>query len=508
MADRSRHIPQARHSLRRRVALIFVVAVVVTALALALSAYFITKTAQDDEALDKALAQSSFNLFLADSVLPAAPEAADYDRLLEALQIRGGFASLIEAGSDVYLSGPQVTRGLITPELAARIAEGRIGYQTITMAGEPTIAVGGQVRSAELTLYFFYPQGDRLANLARLRDVLIVGGVILAVLGAIAGYWLARRLLGPVRAASKAAVLVSQGDLDIRLPVGADEFGVLAASFNQMTENLRAKMLDLEAGQARERRFVADVTHELRTPVSALVGEASLLKARLEAAPVDCPPEVTRLALLVSTDIARLRQLVDDLLEISRLDARAAETVIEVVDLRAFLLLLVRAHGWSDAVRIVGTIRTSDESSATRAGTTVADDSGWTSSGTLIRTDKRRVERIIVNLVENALQHGAAPVTLGIRRTAGTDAGEPPASRPDDLIHVTVTDSGPGIPVEHLPHIFDRFYKADPSRASSRGSGLGLAIARENARLLGGDLAVANVPQGGARFVLSLPAGD
>ena len=508
MAGRGRHIPRARHSLRRRVALIFVVAVVVTALALALSAYFITKTAQDDEALDKALAQSRFNLFLADSLLPAAPEAADYNRLLEALQIRGDFASLIEAGSDVYLSGPQVTRGLVTPELAARVAEGRIGYQTITMAGEPAIAVGGQVRSSELALYSFYPQGDRLANLARLRDLLIIGGIILAVLGAIAGYWLARRLLGPVRDASKAAVLVSQGDLDIRLPVGADEFGVLAASFNQMTENLRARMLDLEAGQARERRFVADVTHELRTPVSALVGEASLLKARLEADPVACPPEVTRLALLVNTDIARLRQLVDDLLEISRLDARAAETVIEAVDLRTFLLLLVRAHNWSDAVRVPGMIHPDGASDATRAGMTIVEDPGWTSAGTVVRTDKRRVERIIVNLVENALQHGAAPVSLGVRRAAGPDTGEPTTSRSADLVQVTVTDSGPGIPIEHLPHIFDRFYKADPSRASSRGSGLGLAIARENARLLGGDLAVANAPGGGARFVLSLPAGD
>ena len=102
---------------------------------------------------------------------------------------------------------------------------------------------------------------------------------ILAVLGALAGYLVARRLLAPLRRASKATVLMSKGDLDIRLPAGQDEFGVLSASFNRMAENLQAKMQDLEAGQARERRFVADVAHELRTPVSALVGEASLLKS-------------------------------------------------------------------------------------------------------------------------------------------------------------------------------------------------------------------------------------
>jgi signal transduction histidine kinase len=483
MAARGRHPIQVSHTLRRRVALIFVAAVVVTALALALSAYFITKATQADEALDKALAQSRFNLFLADSMLPATPQATDYNELLDAFQIRGDFATLMEAGSETYVSGPQVTRSLVSGELAAKVAEGRVGYQTVTMAGEPTIAVGGQVRSGDLAVYFFYPQGDRLAQLARLRNVLTIAGVVLAVLGAIAGYLLARGLLRPVGAASKAAVRMSRGDLDIRLPVGSDEFGVLAASFNRMAENLQAKMLDLEAGQARERRFVADVTHELRTPVSALVGEASLLKARLEANPADCPPEVARLALMVSVDIARLRQLVDDLLEISRLDAQAAETVIERVDLRPFLVRLVQAHGWSDVVRVGPT--------QPHAGN-VADAGYLADSSPVVGTDKRRIERIVVNLVENALGHGAAPVVIEVHLQG-------------EVAQLAVTDSGPGVPTEHLSHIFDRFYKVDASRSSSRGSGLGLAIARENARLLGGDLTAANVPDGGARFVLTLP---
>jgi signal transduction histidine kinase len=537
MPERGRHAPRVRHSLRRRVALAFAAGVVVTALALALSAYFVTKTAQDDEALDKALAQSRFNLFLTDSMLPATPETADYDRLLDALQIRGDFATLIEAGPDIYVSGPQVTQDLITQELADKVAEGRIGFQSIRMAGESTIAVGGQVRSSDLALYFFYPQGARLTELARLRNILMIAGAVLAVLGAIAGYWLARRLLGPVRAASKAAVRMSQGDLDIRLPVGADEFGILAASFNRMAENLQTKMLDLEAGQARERRFVADVTHELRTPVSALVGEASLLKAQLEANPSGSQPEVSRLSMLVSTDIARLRQLVDDLLEVSRLDARAAETVIESVDLQAFLAQLAKAHGWSDAVRIAiapaaGIGRRRPLMPAETA--TVDRAEAWDTSDYAVRTDKRRVERIVVNLVENALRHGAAPVEIEITRTVASDVAEPAPAGPATagvttaeatfvpihaesgtaapaagaLVQVAVTDSGPGIPAEHLPHVFERFYKADPSRSSSRGSGLGLAIARENARLLGGDLTVANVPGRGARFVLTLPASD
>jgi signal transduction histidine kinase len=494
MPEGDRRLVKVRHSLRRRVALAFTAAVVITALAMTLSAYFITKTTQDDDALEKALAQSRFNLFLADSILPATPDAADYDRLLGAFQIRGDFATLIEVADEIYVSGPQVTRGLVTPELAAKVAGGRMGYQLITMAGEPTIAVGGQVRSPGLTFYNFYPQGARLAELYRLRNILIVAGLVLAVLGAVAGYWLARRLTGPVRDASKAAVQMSRGDLDIRLPVGSDEFGVLGASFNRMAENLQAKMLDLEAGQARERRFVADVAHELRTPVSALVGETSLLKTRLETNPDACPAEIGRLALMVSADISRLRQLVDDLLEISRLEAQAADTVIETVDVEAFLAQLVDAHGWSSSVRVAG--------DATSPGTAGYPDGE--ASARPIHTDKRRLERIVVNLVENALLHGREPVIVETRYLPGVETPGTPSAV--EIIYVAVTDSGPGIPEEHLPHVFDRFYKVDPSRSASRGSGLGLAIARENARLLGGNVTVANIPGGGARFVLALPA--
>lgn len=485
---------RVRHSLRRRVALAFAAAVILAALAMALSAYFITKAAQDDEALEKALAQSRFNLFLADSILPAAPTATDYDQLLAAFEIRGDFATLIEADDEVYVSGPQVTKALVTPELAVTVAEGHVGYQMITMADEPTIAVGGQVRSPGLAVYNFYPQGPRLAELERLRNVLIVAGISLALLGMIAGYWLARRLTGPVREASRAAVLVSHGDLDVRLPAGSDEFGALGASFNLMAENLRARMLDLEAGQARERRFVADVAHELRTPVSALLGETSLLKARLESDPEGCPLDIRRLALMVSADISRLRQLVDDLLEISRLEAEAADTTVETVDLRAFLRQVVQAHAWTDSVRIAG-----EPKYVGSAGSPSSDP-----SGRFVDTDKRRLERIVVNLVENALLHGGQPVVLETWSELDTDpvAG----SQTEKTAFVAVTDNGPGIPEEHLLHVFDRFYKADPSRSASPGSGLGLAIARENARLLGGDLSAVNVPGGGARFVLSLPA--
>jgi signal transduction histidine kinase len=424
--------------------------------------------------------------------LPDDPGPSDYEALMPAFQIRGDFDTLVETGSEIYRSGLDVTSGPVTDELRAAVAEGNIRYQTVPVEGDPTIVVGSQLRAGELSIYFFFPQGERLAEMAGLRNVLVGAGVLLAVLGAIGGYLLARRLLRPVRDASRAAVQLSRGDLSIRLPVGSDEFGVLAASFNQMAANLQSEMLDLEAGQARERRFVADVTHELRTPVSALVGEASLLRARLEADPSACPPEVARLAELVTLDIARLRVLVDDLLEISRLEAQAAERVLEPVAVRPFVARLIEAHGWTRTVRV-------QEATGSEPGEPPPSPA---TPGPVLLADKRRLERILVNLIENALQHGATPIDIVCRPA---DAG---AGTGRHVVAIAVTDSGPGIPLEHLPHIFDRFYKADPSRSSSRGSGLGLAIARENARLLGGDITASNVPHGGARFVVTLPSAD
>jgi len=485
-------LPPFRRSLLTRVALAFAAAVALTAVALSLAAYYLTKDAQNDRALTEALDQSRQNLSIADAMLPADPGPSDYEELMPAFQIRGDFDTLVETGAEIYRSGLDVTSGPVTEELRAAVTQGNIRYQTVPVDGEPTIVVGSQLRAGELSIYFFFPQGERLAELAGLRNVLVGGGVLLAVLGAMGGYLLARRLLRPVREASGAAVQMSRGDLTIRLPAGSDEFGVLAASFNQMAANLQREMLDLEAGQARERRFVADVTHELRTPVSALVGEASLLKTRLEANPSACPPEVARLAELVTLDIARLRVLVDDLLEISRLEAQAAESVLEPVAVGPFVARLIQAHGWAQVVRMLA----APESHLVEIPPLQAAPSP------VILADQRRLERILVNLIENGLQHGAAPVDVECRPA---DLGVGTGQR---TVAIAVTDAGPGIPVEHLPHIFDRFYKADPSRSSSRGSGLGLAIARENARLLGGEITAANIPHGGARFVVTLPAAD
>jgi signal transduction histidine kinase len=277
---------------------------------------------------------------------------------------------------------------------------------------------------------------------------------------------LARRTLRPVARASAAARSLAEGLLETRLPVtGEDEFGTWAESFNEMAAALEAKISALSAAQARERRFTADVAHELRTPLTALVGEASLLAEHLER----MPPESRRPAQLLVADVGRLRRLVEDLMEISRLDAGAESVHSESVDLASLVAAAVRARGWDGRVRLEG-------------------------EPLVITSDPRRLERIVANLVGNALEHGGRGVAVLVGRN-GADA------------FVEVADRGPGIGREHLPHLFERFYKADPSR-SGGGTGLGLAIAQENARLLGGEIEVWSEPGEGARFTLRLPVAE
>jgi two-component system sensor histidine kinase MtrB len=315
------------------------------------------------------------------------------------------------------------------------------------------------VAGSEVELYFFFSEQELFDDLAQLRNVLLAGVLVLALLAALVGAVLARRTLAPVARASAAAQSLAEGLLETRIPVErADEFGAWAVSFNEMADALQAKIAALSAAQERERRFTSDVAHELRTPLTALVAEAELLGEHLDRMPEDA----RRPAELLIADVGRLRRLVDDLMEISRLDAGAVAAAAEPVDLRALVDTIVRDRGWNGRVQVEG-------------------------EGARVASDPRRIERVVANLVDNALAHGGG--------SAGVVVG--PAS-------VEVSDNGPGIPADELPHVFDRFWKGDPSR-SGPGSGLGLAIARENARLLGGDVTVASEPGRGARFTFRLP---
>jgi signal transduction histidine kinase len=451
-------------SLRRRLTIAFLLVAGLSAAALAVASYAIVREARLSDSVDRSVEQSRFNLVLANETLSPDPSAQEIEQLLDAYERRGGFETVGATGTRRFSSSVSVGIQEVPADLRAVVASGKVGYERLDVAGTRYLIVGGKVEKAGTQLYYFYSEERLWDELAQLRNVLLAALGVVALIGALVGALLARRILAPVGRASQAAHSLAEGLLETRLPVeSGDEFGAWAASFNEMAEALEAKIRALSESQARERRFTSDVSHELRTPLTALVAEASLLREQLDR----MPPDARRPAELLVNDVARLRDLVEDLMEISRLDAGEARMREERVDLSSLVEAAVRSRGWEDRVTVEG-----DE--------------------VVLQSDHRRLERIASNLIGNALEHGGRGVTARV----GRDGVGP---------FLEVSDRGRGIPPDRLPHVFDRFYKADTARAGP-GSGLGLAIALENARLLGGDIEVWSEIGRGTRFTLRLPS--
>jgi two-component system sensor histidine kinase MtrB len=287
---------------------------------------------------------------------------------------------------------------------------------------------------------------------------LVVIGALLLAFAVATALSIAGRVLRPVGELADAADRMAAGDLAVRLaPEGDDEIADVARSFNVMADSL-----DLALGTAR--RFAADVSHELRTPLAAMTAVTDVLSAHT----ADLSDEAARATHLVVREIGHLDRLVSDLIEISRFDAGTALLDAELVDVRAAVATSLEVRGWSELVQVE------------------------VEPGLSAQLDLRRFDVVVANLVGNAVKYGRPPVTVAAWAEGA------------DLL-VEVTDHGPGVAADALPHLFERFYKADAARTRSDGSGLGLAIAQENARLHGGEVRAGNRPVSGAVFRLTLP---
>jgi len=311
--------------------------------------------------------------------------------------------------------------------------------------------------------------GESVLDLLLLLAALVV--TVIGLLGLAVGLalWAARQVLRPVGQLADAAERIARGQLTVQLPVtGGDELSHLVATFNHMAAALRDHVERLRRMEAQSRRFAADVSHELRTPLAALTAVTDVL----EEASGGMEGEAAAAARLVSREVRNLNRLVEDLLEMSRLDAGTAALRLEDTDVAAAVRGCLALRGWSDEVTVD------------------------VPESMVVRVDPRRFDVILANLVGNALRHGAPPVLV----EAAIEGGH--AQR---WLVLSVADHGPGLAPQILPYIFDRFYKADSARSRSAGSGLGLSIALANARLHGGDIVAGNRPGGGAVFTLRLP---
>ncbi|MEP6639257.1 MAG: ATP-binding protein [Chloroflexota bacterium] len=456
--------------IRGRLTVTFVALVALTAVLLGAGAYLFVDTSLHQQVLRDAESQARFDLSVTvpGVALPPTATAEDViDSGLRQIFLQRDIDSIIDVGSGEPVVSNTALVGVLSTlpaDLLGRVSRGELAYAWTTLAGTPSLVVGGRPATSGPAIYFVHDVTAIDGAVRQLGLALVVGSLILILLALLVARAIARSVLAPVEAAARAAERIEGGDLTARVPVTSDdEFGTWAERFNRMAAALADTIGRLEAAEAQNRRFVADVAHELRTPLGALVAEASILREHLDALPAGA----RRAGELLVADVGRLRTLVDDLMEVSRFDARAERIALESVDL-------------GHLVRTVSTARLPE------ATLRLPDEP------LVVETDPRRLERILGNLLDNAREHAAgAPVEVTL------------AGRPAEIV-IAVADRGPGVPPDRLDRIFERFYKSDPSRHGG-SSGLGLAIAAEHAALLGGHLTAANGPDGGLRIELRLP---
>ncbi|MGY2129174.1 MtrAB system histidine kinase MtrB [Blastococcus sp. SYSU DS0617] len=415
---------------------------------------------------------------------------ATLDRTVNALRQRGGAAGDFDVVL-TYRSGSREVPGPSRPliyqalpdDLRADVDAGNQSYRYDEIpddAGEPraSLVVGAPVQgdtagTEQIELYYVFPLTQEAESLGLIRSTVVISGFALTMFVVGIGVLVTRLVVDPVRRAAGTAQRLAEGQLEERMTVrGEDDLARLATSFNAMADSLQRQITQLEGLSQLQQRFTSDVSHELRTPLTTVQMAADVL----HDARGDFPAHVGRSAELLKGELDRFEGLLTDLLEISRYDAGAAVLEAESTNLGA----------------LVARVAAGMYSLAERHGCELTVDRP--DQDVMAEVDARRVERILRNLVGNAIEHGAGrpvEITLAANRTAAA---------------VTVRDHGVGLSPAEAQHVFDRFWRADPSRVRSvGGSGLGLSISLEDARLHGGWLQVWGQPGSGAQFRLTLP---
>ncbi|MGZ4498370.1 MAG: MtrAB system histidine kinase MtrB, partial [Nocardioides sp.] len=397
-------------------------------------------------------------------------------------------------GNRIADGGSEFTPGLDTSSVPASleahfdtIASSAWTYTTIRTTdasgvhASPGVVVGSQVKlpsdGETYTLYYLFPLDEQEETLALVTRALLTAGILLLVLVAGLAWLVTRQVVTPIRLARRVAERLAAGQRPERLRVtGEDDLARLATSFNQMASNLQRQIRQLEELSRLQRRFVSDVSHELRTPLTTVRMAGDVL----HDARADFDPVTARAAELLQVELDRFETLLADLLEISRFDAGAAvldADDVNLVDVAHRVVDMTRALAAQRDVRIE--VRAPDHPC-------------------LAEADVRRVERIVRNLVTNAIDHAdATGMQPGIVILVEGD---------DHAAAIAVRDYGVGLAPGESAMVFNRFWRADPARArTSGGTGLGLSISLEDTHLHGGWLQAWGRPGQGAQFRLTLP---
>lgn len=435
----------------------------------------------------------------------AAAGSSDFDpdaqlrQLVETLVARGAIRGFdvvvigpVNPAGTAQASGIQSTPGVAAESVPLRLREvverANSTSWTYTRSrklsdpqhgGQPAVVVGSRVvlpsNGSTYTLYYLFKMSEEQRTLDLVRRSLLTSGGLLLLLTAGVVFLVTRQVITPVRLARRVAERIASGRLEERMHVhGEDDIARLAVSFNQMADALQQQIRQLVDVSRAQRQFVSDVSHELRTPLTTVRMAGDVL----HDSRAGFDPVASRAAELLQKELDRFENLLSDLLEISRFDADAAGLVLTEVN------LVDVAHRVVDQASPVALIR--GVQLILRAPTPC-----------IAEVDERRIERVLRNLVSNAIDHANVRGDSRVVVTLGADA---------HAAAVTVRDYGVGLQPGQLAMVFNRFWRADPARArTTGGTGLGLAISLEDTQLHGGWLQVWGAPGAGAQFRVTVP---
>ena len=355
----------------------------------------------------------------------------------------------------------------VTPTIISMVDHGHVVQQTLSVRGHLIFVVGVPIPAVETQVFEVFKLSGLESTLRTLVTVLGLGALFTSLLGLAGGLWVSRRAVRPLERVSAAAAAIADGELTTRLSVTQADIEVeqLTESFNTMVSRLVDRL-------ERDARFASDVSHELRSPLTTLATTTSVLQQHREELSVAGRESLD----LLTADLAIFQSLVDDLLELARIDAGAAPHVIEVVP----AIELIRQSARSAAQRHALPIPLIQVDDAVR--------------DPYVCVDRRRFERIMTNLVSNAERYAHGVIAIRIEAV-------------DDWLVINVDDDGPGIAVNERGQIFDRFFRgrAANDRGVVRGTGLGLALVRDHVSAFGGSIGALDSPEGGARIQIRLP---
>lgn len=449
--------PDGSLGLRARATIAWGVVALLLSSALATIAYQVVRNQLIAERRDTAISQAYLNARMIRNAVQAGEPPMN--EAISSVVTGSRSAVLVQLGGEWFSGSVGIGPDDLPASLAGVVADDRAGRQLVTIQGRPFVGIGVAVPAFNARYFEFVPVDDIDRTLEGLARGLALSALAATLGGAAIGWLVSGSILKPLRQFTSAAERVAEGSLDTRISTSGDrDLRILARSFNRMADAVQQRI-------DREKRFTSQVSHELRSPIAALFSTINVAR-RQRSAPKDPAQTWDE----IERRVRDLHRLVEDLLELSRVEAGVSGMQVETVDPVRLTRGLLERMG----------------------ATTVPVEVGETVPPT-IQADKRRLTQMLQNLLENADRYAGGATAIGI-------------SNGDGLVRFAVDDRGPGVAEHERTMIFERFARGEAAlRSEASGSGLGLALVMEHAALHGGSVGLEDRPEGGSRFVITLP---